>query len=54
MKKLFAALILSTFTLGTLVAAANPVIQQDTTKKHKPSKMKRDTMKKDTIKKPTK
>jgi hypothetical protein len=48
MKKLFAAVMLSAFTLGTLVAAANPVLQQDTSK----HKMKRDTsMKKDTSKK---
>jgi hypothetical protein len=48
MKKLFAAVILSVFTLGTLVASANPVLQQDTSK----HKMKRDTsMKKDTSKK---
>jgi pentapeptide MXKDX repeat protein len=52
MKKLFAAIMLSAFTLSTLVAAANPVMQQDTTKKHK---MKKDTsMKKDTTKKPVK
>ena len=45
MKKLIAAVILSVFTLGTLVASANPVLQQDTSK----HKMKRDTsMKKDT------
>lgn len=50
MKKLIAALILSTFTFGTLVAAT-PSMKQDTTKKHK---MKRDTMKKDTMKKPVK
>ena len=51
MKKLIAALMLSAFTLGTFVAAANPVMQQDTTKKHK---MKRDTAKKDTVKRPVK
>jgi hypothetical protein len=52
MKKLFAALMLSAFTLGTFAAVAHPVMQQDTTKKHK---MKRDTsMKKDTTKKPVK
>jgi hypothetical protein len=54
MKKLFAALILSTFTLGTFVAAASPAMKQDTTKKSK--KWKKDTMttKKDTTKKPIK
>jgi pentapeptide MXKDX repeat protein len=51
MKKLIAALILSAFTFGTLVATASPNMKQDTTKKHK---MKRDTMKKDTAKKPAK
>jgi pentapeptide MXKDX repeat protein len=51
MKKLFAALLLSAFTFGTLVAVAHPSMQQDTTKKHK---MKRDTVKKDTTKKPVK
>lgn len=51
MRKLIAALILSTFTLGTVAVAATPGMKQDTTKKHK---MKRDTMKKDTAKKPTK
>lgn len=51
MKKVFAALLLSTFTLGTFVATAGPM-QQDTTKKHKP--MKKDTLKTDTLKKPAK
>lgn len=45
MKKLFAALILSVFTLGTVVASAHPKMQQDTTKK-------KETTKKDTTKKP--
>ncbi|HTI58479.1 MULTISPECIES: hypothetical protein [Mucilaginibacter] len=50
MKKLFAALILSTFTLGAF-AATGPVMKQDTSK----HKMKKDTtMKKDTSKKPPK
>jgi pentapeptide MXKDX repeat protein len=55
MKKLFAALMLSAFTLGSFAAVAHPgdhKMQQDTTKKHK--KMKRDTMKKDTMKSPVK
>ena len=51
MKKLFAALLLSAFTFGTLAVSAHPIMQQDTIKKHK---MKRDTMKKDTLKKPQK
>ncbi len=46
MKKLFAALMLSAFTLGTFVATASPVMQQDTTKK------KTDTKKDTTTKKP--
>jgi hypothetical protein len=47
MKKLFAGLILSTFTFGTVVAATG-TMQQDTIKKHKTdtSKMKKDTVKK--------
>lgn len=49
MKKLFAALLLSAFTLGSFAAVAHPHMQQDTTKKHK---MNRDTVKKDTTKKP--
>jgi len=50
MKKLFAALLLSTFTLGAFAAATTPVMKQDTTKKHK---MKKDTsLKKNTTKKP--
>jgi pentapeptide MXKDX repeat protein len=52
MKKLFAAVMLSAFTLGSFVAVASPAMKQDTTKKHK---MKKDTsMKKDTTKKPVK
>jgi hypothetical protein len=52
MKKLFAALMLSAFTLGAFAATVHPLMQQDTTKKHK---MKRDTsMKRDTVKKPVK
>ena len=50
MKKLFAALLLSAFTMGTFVAVAHPAMQQDTTKKEKPSKMKKDTTKKPPIK----
>jgi phage tail tape-measure protein len=43
MKKLFAALLLSAFTFGTIVASANTVkVQQDTTKKTK-----KDTTKKE-------
>ncbi|HJP62436.1 MAG TPA: hypothetical protein VJ844_03295 [Mucilaginibacter sp.] len=50
MKKLLAALILSTFTLGAFAATVDPGMKQDTTKKHK---MKKDTsLKKDTSKKP--
>jgi len=48
MKKLFAALLLSAFTFGTIAVSAHPTMQQDTIKKHK---MKRDTTKKDTSKK---
>jgi uncharacterized protein YdeI (BOF family) len=48
MKKFIAALIISTFTFGTLVATAGP-LKQDTTKKHKRDSSK---MKKDTVKKP--
>ena len=48
MKKLFAALLLSAFTFGTLVASATPAMQQDTTKK------KTEKTKKDTTKKPVK
>jgi len=52
MKKLIAVLMLSTFALGAFAAAENPVMKQDTTKKHK---MKKDTsMKRDTSKKPPK
>jgi hypothetical protein len=52
MKKLFAVMMLSAFTLGTFVAAASPVMKQDTTKKHK---MKKDTsMRRDTTKRPAK
>ena len=51
MKKLFAAVMLSAFTLGSFAATIHPM-QQDTSKKHK---MKKDTsMKKDTMKKPVK
>jgi pentapeptide MXKDX repeat protein len=51
MKKLFAVLMLSTFALGAFAAAENPVMKQDTTRKHK---MKKDTMRRDTSKKPPK
>ncbi|HVV54865.1 MAG TPA: hypothetical protein VHC47_06055 [Mucilaginibacter sp.] len=44
MKKLFAVLILSAFTLGAFAETVHPVMQQDTTKKEK--KMKKDTSKK--------
>jgi hypothetical protein len=44
MKKLFAMLVLSAFTLGAFAEAVHPVMQQDTTKKEK--KMKKDTTKK--------
>ena len=51
MKKLFAAVMLSAFTLGSFAVIAHPM-QQDTSKKHK---MNKDTsMKKDTTKKPVK
>ena len=52
MKKLFAALLLSTFALGAFASTVEPAMKQDTTKKHK---MKKDTsMRKDTSKKPPK
>ena len=50
MKKLLAALVLSTFTLGAFAATVEPVMKQDTSKKHK---VKKDTsLRKDTSKKP--
>ena len=51
MKKLFAALMLSAFTLGTFVATASPVMQQDTTKKKKTETKKDTTTKKPPVKK---
>ena len=54
MKKLFAAILLSAFTFGTLVAAASPAMQQDTSKKWKTKKDTSMKMKKDTMKKPAK
>ncbi len=48
MKKLFAVMLLSAFTFGTLVVSADPTIKTDTTKKEK----KKDTKKDTTTKKP--
>jgi len=49
MKKLFAVMLLSAFTFGTLVVSADPSIKTDTTKKEK---KKDDTKKDTTTKKP--
>ena len=40
MKKLFAVMLLSAFTFGTLVVSADPSIKTDTTKKEKSKKEK--------------
>jgi hypothetical protein len=38
MKKLFAVMLLSAFTFGTLVVSADPSVKTDTTKKEKSKK----------------
>jgi hypothetical protein len=38
MKKLFAIMLMSAFTFGTLVVSASPKMQTDTTKKEKTKK----------------